>query len=148
MNDTLFFSPWIHRLAPMGRNTTQALVRVRACTLCQLEKCLGQWLPEDLFPKAAQKANSRDRHYTRWRTFWCSLWHNLNPGASCREVVRQLQALFCVEGGPQISEQDGAYCRARLRLPLAQFPKALAATANFANQMLPPLSGSSLFSVE
>jgi hypothetical protein len=52
-------------------------------------------------------------------------------------VVRQLQALFRLQGGPQISEEDGAYCRARARLPLAQFPKALAATAKFADQLLP-----------
>lgn len=140
MNDTPFFDPWINRLAPMGPHTAQAMVRVRAYTLCQLEKCFGQWLPETLFPKAAQKTNSRDRHYTRWRTLWCWLWHNFNPEASCREVVRQLQALFRLEGGPQISEQDGAYCRARTRLPLAQFPRALSATAKFADQLLPALS--------
>lgn len=136
MNDTPFFPSWLHRLSPTGRRTSQALAQVRACTLCQLEKCLGQWLPEDLFPKALQSANSRDRHYTRWRTFWSWLWHNLNPEASCREVVRQLQALFRLEGGPQLSGQDGAYCRARDRLPLTQFPKALSATAKFADQLL------------
>jgi hypothetical protein len=83
----------------MGARTVQAAAQVRAYTLCQLETCFRQWLPEDLFPKAAQQANSRDRHYTRWRTFWCSLWQSLNPEASCREVVRQLQALFSLEGG-------------------------------------------------
>ena len=124
----------------MGSRTAQAVARVRAYTLCQLENCFRQWLPEDLFPKAPRKANSRDCHYTRWRTFWCSLWQNLNPEASGREVVRQLQALFRLEGGPQISEEDGAYCRARARLPLGQFPKALAATARFADQLVPALS--------
>jgi hypothetical protein len=137
MNDTPFFGPWLHRLAPMGSRTAQAVQRVRAYTLCQLENCCGHWLPESLFPKASEKANSRDRHYTRWRTFWCWLWHNLNADASGREVVRQLQALFRLEGGAQISEEDGAYCRAKARLPLAQFPKALAATANFADQLVP-----------
>lgn len=140
MNDTPFFGPWIRRLAPMGRRTALARAQVRACTLCQLENCFGQWLPEDLFPKAALSVNSRDRHYTRWRTFWCWLWHNLNPEASCREVVRQLQALFSLEGGPQLSEEDGAYCRARSRLPLTQFPKALSLTAKFADQLLATLS--------
>lgn len=137
MHHTPFFGPWIHRLAPLGARTTQAVARVRACTLCQLENCFGQWLPQDLFPKASQKANSRDRHYTRWRTFWCSLWHSLNPQASCREVVRQLQALFQLEGGPRLSEEDGAYCRAQARLPLAQFPKALAATAKACDPLVP-----------
>jgi hypothetical protein len=120
----------------MGSRTGQAVARVRGYTLCQLENCFGKWLPQDLFPKACQKANSRDRHYTRWRTFWCSLWQNLNPQASCRAVVRQLQALFKLEGGPQISEEDGAYCRAKARLPLVQFPKALAATAKFCDQLV------------
>lgn len=141
MNHTPFFRPWIHRLAPMGGRTALAAARVRACTLCQLENCFGQWLPQDLFPKAGHQANSRDRHYTRWRTFWCALWQNLNPQAACREVVRQLQALFKLEGGPRISDQDGAYCRARARLPLAQFPKALAATAKACDQLAPPAGG-------
>jgi hypothetical protein len=139
MHETPFFDPWRHRLAPMGSRTAQALTQVRAYTLCQLENCFHQWLPEDLFPKAADKANSRDRLYTRWRTFWCSLWQNLNPQASCREVVRQLQTVFSLEGGPSISEEDGAYCRARARLPLDQFPKALAATAKVADQRVPAL---------
>jgi hypothetical protein len=121
----------------MGARTAQTLARVRAYTLCQLADRFGQWLPQDLFPKAARKVNSRDRHYTRWRTFWCSLWQNLNPQASGREVVRQLQALFKLEGGPQISEEDGGDCRARTRLPLAQFPKALAATAKACDQLVP-----------
>jgi Transposase DDE domain len=116
--------------------TAQALAPVRAYTLCQLEKCFGKWLPQELFPKACQKANSRDRHYTRWRTFWCSLWQNLNPQASCREVVRQLQALFKLEGGPQLSEEDGAYCRAKARLPLTELPKALVATAKSCDQLV------------
>ena len=137
MNDTPFFRPWLHRLAPMGCRTAQAVARVRSLTLCQLENCFGKWLPEDLFPKAREKVNSRDRDYTRSRTFWCSLWQSFNPGASGREVVRQLQALFVLEGGPQLSEEDGAYCRARARLPLEEFPKALAATAKFADQLVP-----------
>lgn len=48
--------------------------------------------------------------------------------------MRQLQALFLLEGGPHLSEEDGAYFRARLRLPLDQFAAALAATAHAANQ--------------
>jgi hypothetical protein len=124
----------------MGSRTDPVLERVRAYTLCELEKCFAPWIPQQLFPKAAEKANSRDRHYTRWRTFWCSLWQSFNPQASCREVVRQLQALFGLEGGPPLSEEDGAYCRAKARLPLAEFPKALTATAQSADQMVPASS--------
>ncbi len=120
----------------MGSRTAQALHCVRPLTLCRLECCLGRWLPQTLFPKASAKANSRDRHYTRWRTFWCLLWQSLHPQSSGRQVVRQLQALFKLEGAAPISHQDGAYCRAKARLPLADFPKALAATATSADQLV------------
>ncbi len=138
-NQTPFFPSWLHRLGPMGSRTAKTFNQVRSYTLAQLETRLGLWLPTDLFPKATEKANSRDRHYTRWRTFWCALWQNFNPGTSCREVVRQLQAVFRLEGGPELSEEDGAYCRARARLPLAPFVNALAAVAKTADQLAPPL---------
>ena len=137
---TPFFPSWRAGLAPLGSRTAQAFARVRSYTLCQLESCLGSWVPTLLFPKAPEKENSRDRDYTRWRTFWCMLWQSLNPDASGREVVRQLQALFGLENGPDISEGDGAYCRAKARLPLAEFPKGLAATAKAADRQAPPMS--------
>jgi hypothetical protein len=37
-----------------------------------------------------------------------------------------------------ISEEDGAYCRAKARLPVSEFPKALAATAQAADRGAPP----------
>jgi hypothetical protein len=139
MHHTPFFPAWRPRLAPLGSRTVQALRQARAHTLCQLETCFGPWVPPQLFPKAADQQNSRDRDYTRWRTFWCMLWQGLNPGASGREVVRQLQALFRLENGPRLSEEDGAYCRAKARLPLSEFLKGLTATAKVADQQAPPL---------
>src|SRR3954468_19359737 len=141
MNDHTPFLPTLRAtLAPMGCRTNRAFRQVRAYTLCQLESCFAPWVPKDLFPKAREKENSRDSDYTRWRTFWCMLWQSLNPEASGRMVVRQLQALFGLEGGPKISENDGAYCRARARLPLSQFPKAVAATAKAADQLAAPMT--------
>lgn len=137
---TPFFPCLRALLAPMGSRTAQAVRQVRAYTLCQLEERFGPQLPQSLFPKAEQKTNSRDRIYTQWRTFWCLLWQGFNPKAAGREVVRQLQALFVLCGGPAISEEDGAYCRAKARLPLSEFPKALAATAQHADQQAPALS--------
>jgi hypothetical protein len=134
MNLTPFFPPWRRWLGP--RSIPAAAVR--ACTLCELEKRFGACVPHSLFPKAAQKQNSRDRIYTRWRTFWCVVWQALQPDASGREVVRQLQALFILQGGPGISEEDGAYFRARARLSEDQFPQVLAATARAADQRAGP----------
>lgn len=131
----------------MGLRTAQTLRKVRSYTLCQLESCLGLWVPTELFPKE----KCRDRDYTRGRTFWCMLWQSLNPDASGREVVRQLQALFRLENGPKISEDDGAYSRAKTRLPLTEFPKALAATAKAADQQalaMTPLRGRPLKAID
>jgi hypothetical protein len=140
MPNTPFFPAWRPCLAALGSRTGQVFRQVRSHTLCKLETCLGSWVPTELFPKAADNENSRDRDYTRWRTFWCMLWQSLNPDASGREVVRQLQALFRLEGGPSISEDDGGYCRAKTRLPLTEFPKALAATAKAADRQAPPMT--------
>ena len=140
MPGTPFFPAWRPRLNPLGIRTAQAVRQVRAYTLCQLEKGFGPWVPTTLFPKAPAKENSRDRHYTRWRTFWCLLWQGLNPDASGREVVRQLQALFSLEEGPPLSDNDGAYCRAKARLPVSQLPQALSATAQAADRLAAPLT--------
>src|SRR5438552_16198610 len=140
MKDTPFFPAWRPSLAARVSLTSQLLHLFRSYTLCQLETCLGPCVPTELFPKSSSNENSRDRNYTRWRTFWCMLWQSLNPDASGREVVRQLQALFGLENGPMLSEDDGAYCRAKTRLPLSEFPKALAATAKTADRLAPALS--------
>jgi hypothetical protein len=137
---TPFFPAWRAQLAPRGARLAQALQTLRAYTLCQLEAHFGACLPPTLFPKAAAQTNSRDRLYTRWLTFWSLLWQGFNPKASCREVVRQIQALFELQDGPAISEQDGAYCRAKARLPVSEFPKALAATASAADHVAPALT--------
>ena len=137
MANTPFFPAWGARFNPMGSHSARVLRPVTALTLCQLEKCFAPWIPTELFPKAADHQNSRDRSYTRWRTFWSMLWQALHPLASGREVVRQLQALFDLEDGPPLCPQDGAYCRAKARLPLDQFPKAL--SARHADQGASPL---------
>jgi hypothetical protein len=139
MADTPFFPAWGPRFNPMGSHSGRFLRSVSALTLCQLEKCFAPWIPTQLFPKAASQQNSRDRYYTRWRTFWSMLWQALHPLASGREVVRQLQALFDLEDGPELCPEDAAYCRAKARLPLDQFPQALSATAAHADRLAPPL---------
>ncbi len=136
---TPFFPRWRAQLAPMGARLAQTCRSVRPYTLCQLEERFAPYLPPTLFPKATAKTNSRDRIYTRPRTFWSMLWQAFNPNASGREVVREIQALFGLQGGPKVSPQDGAYCRAKARLPWSEFPKGLRATAQAADQLAPPL---------
>lgn len=121
----------------MRSPTLKTLRSVGSLTLCQLENCFAACIPAHLFPKAASHQNSRDRDYTRWLTFWCMLWQGFNPLASGREVVRQLQALFELENRRPLSPQDGAYCRAKARLSLEQFPQVLCATSRAADRLAP-----------
>lgn len=139
MSPTPFFPAWRPRLARLGSRTARTFRQVRAYTLCQLETCFAACFPAELFPKAPKRQNSRNRDYTRARTFWCMLWQGFNPDAPGREVVRQLQALFRLEGGRKLSKKDGGYCRAKGRLPLQEFPKALSASAQAAQEQAPPL---------
>jgi hypothetical protein len=138
--ETPYFPHWRARLAPMGSRVTGAYKTIRSYTLSRLEERFGAYLSPTLFPKAAAQANSRDRIYTRHRTFWAMLFQAFNPKASGREVVRQIQALFVLHSGPVVSEEDGAYCRAKKRLPLSEFPKALQASAQAVEQLVSPLA--------
>lgn len=132
MDDTSCFPQW----RPWWNRRRPALARVRACTLGELEQRFATVLPATLFPKARAKLNSRDRVYTPQRTFFCLLWQCLQPGASGREVVRQLQALLLLVGGTRISPDDGAYFRARARLPQAGLTRALALSAEAVERSL------------
>jgi Transposase DDE domain len=135
---TPFFPAWFARLAPMGSRWKETAHTVQTYTLAQLECLFGACLPDSLFPKTSEKENSRDRIYTQHRTVWTFLWQCLNRQTSCRKAVRQLQALFILQGGPHVSEEDGAYCRARKRLTASTLREALAHTAHAADQRAAP----------
>lgn len=133
-SNTPFFPLWRPHLTPAGSRVTAGLKAVKASTLAKLEACFGAVFPAALLVKPD---GCRDRVYTLRRTFWCFLWQILTPNTSCREVVRQLQALFALVGGPKISSDDGGYCVARQRLPTEVLPRALAAAAKAAQQAAP-----------
>lgn len=120
------FPTFRSRLAALGRRTTHL---VRQATLAQLEAHLRDFLPAPRLSAEDQGPNSRDRVFSLRLTFECFLWQLLNPKTSCREVVRQVQALFRLQGRGHVDEGDSAYVQARLRLPKERLEKALAATA-------------------
>lgn len=111
------FTPWQHFLAPLGRRTVRAVHGLRQLTLAQIEQRLGAVLPLTLFASPSAGPHSRERVFTLSRTFWCWLWQVLQAHTSCREVVRQVQALFALRGGPAVDEGTAAYCQARGKLP-------------------------------
>jgi hypothetical protein len=88
---TPYFPAWRSRLAALGRRTARAL---RQATLAQLQDHLRDFLPAPLLSTEDEGPNSRERIFSLRLTCECFLWQVLNPHTACREVVRQVQALF------------------------------------------------------
>jgi hypothetical protein len=122
---TPFFPLWRHRLAPMG----QRVVQLRQHNLLHLDRLFERFLPPALLAQADEGPNSRERIFSVRRTFFGFLYQVLNPGCACREVVRQIQALFALHQQGAVDEGTGAYCQARARLPWDILPRLRCATA-------------------
>lgn len=132
--DTPFFPHWRARLAAFGLRAPS----LRALPLPHVQKLFSHILPADLLAPAESGENSRQRLYSLRGTFWGFLWQMLHPATSCREVVRQIQALFCGAGlSTTVDEGTSAYCQARQRLPLEVLQRARAAAAEHAEKLLP-----------
>jgi hypothetical protein len=122
---TSFFPAFRARLAPMGRRVEQ----LRQQSLCHLELLLGPLLPPGLLAQADEGPNSRERIFSVRRTFFGFLYQVLKPDTSCREIVRQIQALFALHGQGRVDEGSSAYCQARKRLPLDTLQRVRAGVA-------------------
>jgi hypothetical protein len=132
---TPFFPAFRSRMAAMGLRAARS---VRQTTLAQLQRHLGDFLPAALLSPQDDGPNSRQRAYSLRLTFECFLWQMLKPKTSCREVARQVQALFRLNGGPSLSQGDSAYVQARGRLPVERMEKALWAAAQKADRLAGP----------
>jgi len=126
---TPFFPPWRCWQRPAAAPTRPSTAWWHRATLTELERECADALPANLLTRPAAGTNSRQRIYTRPRTFWCFLWQVLQPQASCREVVRQVQALGQIQGRGTMDEGTSAYCQARQRLPLSVLESALTGSA-------------------
>jgi hypothetical protein len=138
---TPFFPALRPRLAALGRRTVHTL---RQATLAQLQERLRDLLPAPLLSTEDEGLNSRERIFTLRLTCECFIWQMLKPQTACREVVRQVQALFCLQGRGKVDEGDSGYIQARQRLPKARLEKVLAATAQAADRRVsssPALQG-------
>lgn len=127
---TPFFPAWRPRLAPMG----QRVQHLRRQSLMHLDLLFGSLLPSWLLAQTDQGPNSREHIYSVRRTFFGFLYQVLNPDCSCREVVRQIQSLFALLSSRCISDDTGAYCTARARLPLDILARLRCAAAAYATK--------------
>src|SRR5258708_3975337 len=131
---TPFFPVWRARLAPLGRRVPHP----PQPSLPPPDPPFGPPLPPPLLSQTDEGPNSREQIYSVRRTFFGFLYQVLNPDCPCRQVVRQIQSLFALLSPRRVSEDTGAYCQARGRLPidiLACLRYAAAARAEKAGQL-------------
>jgi hypothetical protein len=127
---TPFFPAWRPRLAPLGRRLSQ----LRQQSLLHLDQLFGRFLPPALLAQADEGLNSRERVFSVRRTFFAFLYQVLKSDCSCREVVRQIQALFALHHRAAVDEATGGYCQARARLPWDILPRLRCAAAAHAEK--------------
>jgi len=119
------------RLSALGRHVQ----RLRQQSLLHLDELFGPLLPPGLLSQSDEGINSRDRIYNVRRTFFGFLYQVLNPQCPCRQIVRQIQALFALQAKGPVAGGTGGWCLARGRLPWDILPRLRCAVAAHAEQV-------------
>ena len=87
-------------------------------TLHQFEALCSAWSPRWRLAQQDQGPHSRERYWPLRLVFWTFSWQVAQAGSSCREAIRQAQAL-CLNGGRRPPPSTTSpYCQARGALPL------------------------------
>ena len=111
----LDFPAFRTQLAPMRA----ARVRlVGAENFHSLESVAAGWLPSELLRELAALPGKRRRWLPLPLVFWACLNMVLQPGSSCRETQRSIQAWWQRRGRLWRNPGSSAFCAARARLPL------------------------------
>jgi hypothetical protein len=118
----------------MGSRAQLTVRSLRQATLLQIEQRLAPALDASVLQKPLDKEHSRERVFSLARTFWSWIWQVLQGNTSCREVVRQIQALFAAWSSLQIDEGTSAYCQARRKLADSVLEKAFQTSAHAAEK--------------
>lgn len=121
----------------MGRRADDVLTHIRQCTLSQIEARFGGLFAAPDLRSPPDDRPRRERPYCTRRTFWCFLWQIFNENTTCREVVRQLQALLALHGLLNLDSENSAYCQARARLPARLLEQGLTDSAQAAERQAP-----------
>jgi hypothetical protein len=118
---TPFFADFHRRLfgkAPLSG--LQELLRhsSQVPSISHYQELFGKLVPQELLAPQKRGANSRQRFFSSSVTFWSFLGQVLEPGSSCRDALRRLNAWwqwrFPDQGLP--SHDTSGYCQARARL--------------------------------
>jgi hypothetical protein len=87
-------------------------------TLHQFELLFNCWIAPWRLAQQDEGSHSRNRCWNLRLTFWTFLWQVAQAGSSCREAIRQAQALCRNRGRRPPPDENSPYCQARSGLPL------------------------------
>jgi hypothetical protein len=111
---TLDFPDW----AGNFRKQVHRLRTTFGPTLHQFELLCGMWIPGWRLAQQDEGPHSRDRLWNLRLVFWTFLWQIAQAGTSCREAIRQAQALCRNSNRPIPPDENSPYCQARSGLPV------------------------------
>lgn len=129
-------TPFFKAFGPLlfGRRPGHTVKEVKAIeSLGELYEVFGDLVPEKLLGLEGKGVNSRDRMLPPRVTFWAFVWQALNPGSSCREVTRKIEAWWRWMQKDRSGEgllSASAYCQARHRLETETLELILGHTAH------------------
>jgi hypothetical protein len=87
-------------------------------SLHQFEILFAAFIPRWYLAQQDEHEHSRDRCWNLRLIFWTFLWQVAQAGASCREAIRQAQALCLTQGRRRPPDKTSPYCQARGVIPL------------------------------
>jgi hypothetical protein len=135
--NTPFFPAFRARLSALGARVQP----LRQQSLPHLDQLSRPLLPPGILSQADEGPNRRERIYPVRRTGFGFLYQVLNPGCPGREVVRQIQALFALQGDRGVDQGTRGWCQARTRLPWDILPRLRCAAAAHAEKTAQPGRG-------
>src|SRR6266436_6676868 len=118
---TPFFADFHRRLfgkAPLSALQERLRHSPQIPSISHYQELFGKLVAPELFLPVQRGTNSRQRIFSPALTFWSFLGQVLEPGSSCRDALRQLNAWwqwhFPTRALP--SHDTSGYCQARARL--------------------------------
>lgn len=129
-------TPYFEPFRSLFADQLKTLRASTGATLHQLQALFGDWVPPGALSQADEGPHSRQRQWPLGLVFWTFCWQIAQAGASCREAIRQAQALCLTFGHRVPPDTTSPYCQARGALPLERLEQIHNAVVQEADQAL------------
>ena len=117
---------------------TRRLRATAGASLHQFEALFDPWIDPYRLAQQDDGPHSRSRLWNLRTVFWSFLWQVAQPGASCREAIRQARSLCQLQKQPLPPLPTSPYCQARAALPLERLEEIQQALVSEAGAALAP----------